>query len=60
MYSHEILELLKLKKKILNYSEYLQVINSPQIDHIKYENDTFNVWTKDGYSFSFRLVNKEK
>ena len=58
MYSHEILELLKLKKNIINNIDYSNIMKSSQIDHIKYENDKFIVWTNDGYEFKFKLMKK--
>ena len=60
MYSHEILELLKLKRNLISHNEYIQIIKSPQINHIKYDNNVFNIWTNDGYKFEFKLLNKEK
>lgn len=55
MYSYEIEKLLKLKNYLITVQEYYEIIKSPQIDHIKYENDTFFMWSKDGYSFKFRI-----
>lgn len=55
MYSEEIKNLLELKNYYIEVKEYLKIINSPQVDHIKYENQSFNVWTKDGYYFKFKL-----
>ena len=55
MYSEEIKHLLELKNYYIEVKEYLKIIKSPQVDHIKYENHLFNVWTKDGYYFKFKL-----
>lgn len=55
MYSEEIKNLLELKNYYIEVKEYLKIINSPQVDHIKYENQSFNVWTKDGYYFKFKI-----
>ena len=59
MYSYEIEKLLKLKKYLISIQEYLEIIKSPQIDHIKYENDNFYIWTNDGYAFKLQ-IRKEK
>lgn len=40
---------------MISYKEYIQIIKSPQIDHIKYENQGFSIWTNDGYYFKLRL-----
>lgn len=55
MYSEEIKNLIELRNYYISVKEYLMVIKSPQIDHIKYENQNFNIWTKDGYYFKFKL-----
>lgn len=55
MYSYEIENLLKLKNYLVSVQEYLDIIKSPQIDHIKYENDTFNMWTNDNYNFTLKI-----
>ena len=55
MYSYEIQKLLELRNYYVTYREYIQIIKSPQIDHIKYENQGFSIWTTDGYTFKLRL-----
>lgn len=55
MYSYEIEKLLKLRNYLISIKEYLEITKSPQIDHIKYENDTFFMWSNDGYTFKFKL-----
>lgn len=55
MYSHEIEELLRVRNNLVSIKEYLKIIKSPQIDHIKYENDTFFLWSNDGYSFKLKI-----
>lgn len=55
MYSYEIEKLLKLRQNLVSIQEYLEIVKSPQIDHIKYENDTFFVWSNDGYSFKLKI-----
>jgi len=59
MYSHEIQKLLELRQNIVSYKEYIEIIKSPQIDHVKYVGDGFRIWTKDGYVFRLSL-RKEK
>lgn len=58
MYSHEIKQLLELKNYLLDRQETNKVLNvkdSPQINHIKYENDEFEMWTSDNYYFKFKI-----
>ena len=55
MYSYEIENLLKLKNYLVSIQEYLYIVKSPQIDHIKYENDAFNIWTNDNYNFILKI-----
>lgn len=55
MYSYEIENLLKLKNYLVSVQEYLEIVKSPQIDHIKYENDAFNIWTNDNYNFILKI-----
>lgn len=55
MYSKEIQELLNLKNNLITLEEYLRIIQSPQIDHIKYENGIFNIWTNDEYKFELKI-----
>jgi hypothetical protein len=55
MYSHEIQKLLELRNNIVSYKEYIEIVKSPQVDHIKYEDEQFKVWTNDGYTFSLKI-----
>lgn len=58
MYSWEIERLLKIKKYVLSYNDYCEILfNSPQINHVKYNNkdDTFNMKTDDRYDFKFKV-----
>lgn len=59
MYSHEIEQLLKLKNNLVTIKEYLKIIESSQIDHIKYDNGLFYLWTTDNYKFVLK-IGKEK
>ena len=61
MYSHEIEQLLKLKNYLVDVKDYINIIESPQVKDVEYEgNNNFKVITKDGYSFSFRIVYNTK
>ena len=55
MYSYEIEKLLKLRNYLVSMQEYLEIVKSPQIDHIKYDNGLFYLWTNDGYSFALKI-----
>ena len=55
MYSHEIEKLLKLRNNLVTLKEYLQIVSSPQIDHILYKDDMFYIWTTDNYSFKLQI-----
>ena len=63
MYSHEIQQLLELKNYVLELKEYIEVIRtSPQIDHIKYEDNQFLFDTTDNFHLKFKIkeINKDK
>lgn len=55
MYSHEIKELLKLKNNLVTIKEYLKITESLQVDHIKYDNGLFYLWTTDNYKFVLKI-----
>jgi len=55
MYSYEIACLLEQKKYLISVKEYLQIIKSPQVDHIQYKNQQFYIWTNDGYQFVLKI-----
>jgi hypothetical protein len=55
MYSEEIANLLKMRYNLVSIKEYLQIAESPQVDHIKYENEEFKIYTTDGYAFTLRI-----
>lgn len=55
MYSYEIKKLLEERNYLVSLIEYMQIIKSPQIDHILYKNQMFNIWTTDGYYFKLQL-----
>lgn len=61
MYSHEIQQLLEIKNNLLELKEYIEVIRtSPQIDHIKYEDNHFQIDTTDKFHFKFKIKEIEK
>ena len=55
MYSYEIEQLLKLRNNLVSIKEYLIITSSPQIDHIKYDNGLFYLWTNDNYKFVLKI-----
>ena len=55
MYSYEIEQLLKIRNNLVSIKEYIQIITSPQVDHIKYEDEVFKIWTNDGYKFELKI-----
>ena len=55
MYSYEIEKLLKLRENLVSIKEYLAITDSPQIDHVKYDNGLFYLWTTDNYRFVLKI-----
>lgn len=58
MYSHEILNLLKIKRYVLTVSEYLNILStSPQINRVEYnkDNDKYIIETDDNFKFEFLI-----
>ena len=55
MYSHEIRELLERKKYLISVKEYVQIIRSPQVDHVEYKNQLFYIYTTDGYEIKLKI-----
>jgi hypothetical protein len=55
MYSYEIEKLIKLRNGLVTLKEYIEICNSPQVDHIKYENEEFTIWTTDKYVFKLKI-----
>ena len=58
MYSNEIEKILLKSNNIIHATLYKSIIdNSPQIKEIKYDscNDTFQIWTHDGYHWVFHV-----
>jgi hypothetical protein len=44
-----------MRYNLVSIKEYIQIIESPQVDHIKYENNEFKIWTTDGHAFTLRI-----
>lgn len=56
MYSWEIEELIELRNQLISIQEYVEIIKtSPQIDHIQYKKNHFEMFTNDGYKFRFKI-----
>lgn len=58
MFSWEIAQLLDLKQWLLEYQEYLNVIQtSPQINYVEYlsNEDCLHITTDDRYDFKFKV-----
>ena len=55
MYSEEIKELLRIRNNLVSLQEYKWISLSPQVVHIKYENDSFYIKTSDNYEFTLKL-----
>lgn len=55
MYSYEIAKLLELRYNLISIKEYLKITGSPQVDHVKYENGQFTIWTTDKYVFKLKI-----
>lgn len=60
MYSHEIKNLLEKKKGLITIKEYLDIIMSPQINHVIFNGNEYEASTTDLYSFKFRIIPDEK
>lgn len=61
MYSHEIDNLLKMKKYLISVKDYINIIESSQVKNVNYNgNNNFTVSTDDGYIFSFTIVYNTK
>lgn len=60
MYSEEIKRLLEIRNNLVSIKEYLAITDSPQIDHIKYDNGLFYLWTTDNYRFILRIKEERK
>lgn len=59
MYSHEIDRLLKIKQNIITVKEYFEILNtSPQINHVKYDNGTYEINTEDKYNFKVHVITR--
>lgn len=62
MYSHEIQQLLELRRYLISHVEYLNILNSsPQINRVEYNpnSDEFETWTDDNYHFKYKVYLKK-
>lgn len=55
MYTWEIDDLVRERDNILSVRDYIQVCRSPQVDHIKRDDDMIQIWTKDGGYWNIRI-----
>lgn len=56
MYSKEIQELINLRQQVITHQDYINIIQtSPQVDHVLYNQDHFEMFTDDGYAFKFKI-----
>lgn len=55
MYSEEIKRLLEIKRNLVTLKEYIDIVSSPQVDHVLYKDDWFHLWTTDGYKFVLKI-----
>ena len=61
MYSWEIEQLIELKNYVITIQDYCEIIRtSPQIDHILYNQDHFEMCTDDYYKFKFKIKEIKK
>ena len=61
MYSHEIEEYLKIRNYLLTAKEYIKILqNSPQINHVKYNDEKITMWTEDNYKFTLRIRKEQQ
>ena len=56
MYSWEIEQLIKLKNYVITIQDYCEIVRtSPQIDHVLYKDEYFNLFTTDNYHFKLKI-----
>lgn len=61
MYSQEIQELINFKQQVITLNDYINIIQtSPQVDHILYQDENFNLFTTDNYHFKFKIKENKK
>ena len=61
MYSKEIQELINLRQQVITLQDYINIIQtSPQVDHILYNQDHFEMYTDDYYKFKFKIKEIKK
>lgn len=61
MYSYEIEQLMQLKNFLIDIKDYCEIVKtSPQIDHIIYKDNNFEMYTNDYYKFKFKIKEIKK
>lgn len=56
MYSWEIKQLIELKNSVITIQDYCEIVRtSPQIDHVLYKDECFNLFTTDNYHFKLKI-----
>lgn len=56
MYSWEIEQLIELKNYVITIQDYCEIVRtSPQIDHVLYKDEYFNLFTTDNYHFKLKI-----
>lgn len=56
MYSWEIEQLIELKNYVITIQDYCEIVKtSPQIDHVLYKDEYFNLFTTDNYHFKLKI-----
>ena len=49
-------QLNNLKQQVITIQDYINIIQtSPQVDHILYNQDHFEMFTEDNYKFKFKI-----
>ena len=60
MYSYEIKNIMKKYNYNLPSDVYLKIcFSSNQISNVKYNNNVYEIWTKDNYYFKFNVYYKK-
>ena len=61
IYSYEIEEFLRIKENIISTNEYFNILDtSPQINHVKYDNGSYEINTNDNYHFKVKIKTRLK
>lgn len=63
MYPHELKRLIESKNRYLNVDDTLRAISTkenPQLDHIKYSNNKYEMWDRHGNYYEFYSYNDKR